>query len=285
MTDCPVCRWPVRAEFFRKAENSLIICESCRHICWERFPVEQELSDYYQRQYTDIHSQENIQTGNRTYYAGHLQDLLKRTGRRPGQCQILDYGCSIPVLIEEAVRAGFRRAVGVDYADEVRIHAARNGLEVIPPGGLALVPDTSLDIVRFSHILEHTIDPGLVLGGVLRKVRPGGLVYITQPSNPVLRCRPSPHDLKDAVFPEHLHFFSPISLIELVSRQKLEIQQFFTHQNESAVLAAYKDMVDLEYARERLSNYKSKGEKTIPSLANFPCYAGENSVLYAFKHK
>jgi SAM-dependent methyltransferase len=151
-----------------------VICRDCRHVWRESFPPEEELRDYYRRQYTQAHSQSEIQSAAREYYSGHLADLLGRVGMRAAKCRICDYGCSIPVLLEEAVRLGFREAVGVDYGQEIQDYGAARGIRVLLPEHLMLLPDASLDIIRFPHTLEHGLDPLGLLGNALRKVRPGG---------------------------------------------------------------------------------------------------------------
>jgi hypothetical protein len=120
-----------------------------------------------------------------------------------------------------------------------------------------------------------------VLRSLTPKVRSGGLIYITQPNFPVFRPRRSNHDLLDTVYPEHLHFFSALSLIEMVSRLSLCVIRFFSHQKEAEVVSKYREMIDLDYARERLAAYASRGDVNFPDYANYPYYAGENSVLHA----
>jgi 2-polyprenyl-3-methyl-5-hydroxy-6-metoxy-1,4-benzoquinol methylase len=280
---CPICGCSRVLDFFVKADRTLLICEDCRHVWWDSFPSEEELGDYYRRQYTQAHSQEDLQAAAREYYAGHLRDLLHRVGRRAEECRICDYGCSIPVLLIEAGRAGFRQTLGVDYCEQTQAYGAAHGVRVLLPEQLESLPDGSIDIVRFSHTLEHSRDPVGVVAAVLQKVRPNGLVYITQPNFPVFRFGPSAHDLKDTVYPEHLHFFSPLSLLKLALRLNLCVRQFFTHQNEESVIATSGDQLDPEYSKFRLAAYKGIGESAVHELGNYPHYAGENSALYAFK--
>ncbi len=283
MHGCPICGSSGLREFFRKGERILLICRDCRHVWWDLFPPEEELRSYYSRQYTEAHGQQGIQAGAREYYAGHLRDLLTLIGKTAAETRICDYGCSIPVLLLEAKRIGFSEALGVDYCERTKQYGAENGVRVLLPDEAESLPDGCLDILRFSHTLEHSASPAGVLAATLRKVRRGGLVYITQPSFPVFGFAPSPRDLKDSVYPEHLHFFSPISLVELASRGGLAVHQFFTHHNEEAVVSAHQDHLDIEYAKERLTPYRGKGESAPHALGNYPYYAGENSVLYAFK--
>jgi SAM-dependent methyltransferase len=244
-------------------------------------PSEEEVSRYYLGQYTQHHGQETIQNNNREYYRTHLAELLGIVRKTAEETCILDYGCSIPVLPHEAVKLSFRAVVGVDYAAESKEFGREWDVCVLLPSELAGVPDGFFDVVRFSHTLEHCTDPTAVLRSVLLKMRPGGLIYITQPNFPVLRFAPSEQDLSYTVYPEHLHFFSPLSLAELARGLKLEIIKLFSHQNEAEVIRRYESALDVEYARDRLKKYASKGDAVFPAYANYPYYAGENSVFYA----
>ena len=244
-------------------------------------PGETELSDYYRTHYTQAHSQETIQAQAREYYRNHLYELAAIVGKKPQEATLMDYGCSIPVLGQEAVKLSFEGVLGVDWADEAQEWGRAWGVEVLSPPELGSVPDRSIDIARFSHTLEHSIDPLRLLRDLLPKMRPGGLIYITQPNFPVFRPERSVHDLLDTIYPEHLHFFSALSLIEMASRLNLRVIRFFSHQNEAEVVSKFRETLDPDYARERLMAYASKGDSNFPEYANYPYYAGENSVLHA----
>jgi hypothetical protein len=244
-------------------------------------PTEDASAAYYRDQYTGNHTQDRIQEQAREYYRRHLCELASVAGLPPKKITLVDYGCSIPVLAHEAIKMPFGGVLGVDWANEAKEYGRAWGINVLEPPELASIPDRSVDIVRLSHTIEHSIDPLALLGSILPKMRPGSLIYITQPNFPVFRSQPSPHDLLDTVYPEHLHFFSALSLLEMTSRLHLRVIRFFSHQNEAAVVSKFREMLDLDYARERLAAYASKGDPHFPEHANFPYYAGENSVLYA----
>ena len=281
MLHCPICESAGSEDFYSKASRLLVICRHCRHIRWASQPTDQELADYYRAQYTQAHAQVDIQEDARAYYRNHLNELASVLGRKPKELTLMDYGCSIPVLAHEAVRLSFKGVIGVDWADEAKEYGRGWGVRVLTPLQLTSVPDRSVDIVRFSHTIEHSIDPMALLRSVLPKTRPGTLIYITQPNFPVFRARLSAHDLLDTVYPEHLHFFSALSLIEMVSRLNLSVIRFFSHQNDAVVVSRFQDMLDLDYARERLAAQAAKGDTHFSEYSNFPYYSGENSVLYA----
>jgi SAM-dependent methyltransferase len=282
MSLCPICESAGSTRFFVKDGRPLLICRYCRHVWWKELPTEGELNDYYRAQYTGAHAQETIQAQAREYYRNHLQELAAAINRKPREATIVDYGCSVPVLGHEAVKLSFKGVFGVDWAAEAKESGRAWGVKVLSPPEFGSVPDRSVDIVRFSHVVEHSVGPLALLRTVLPKLRPGALVYITQPNFPVFRPAESPHDLPDTVYPEHLHFFSALSLIEMASRLNLSVVRFFSHQNEAAVVSKFQEILDIDYARERLAACASKGDAYFPEFANYPYYAGENSVLHAF---
>lgn len=261
-----------------KAERTLLECHGCRHIFWDVFPRPDELAAYYAKVYTSQKSQQALQEQNRAYYRTHLQELLVLCGRKaPAEVTLMDYGCSVPVLLEEAAQLGFRRAIGVDYAE------GETAVEMIPPEGVGGLPDQSVDVVRFSHTLEHIPDPLNTLRTLLPKMRRGALLYVTQPSFPVFATAAAGFDLKDSVYPEHLHFFSPISLVKLAREAGFKVTRLFTHQREKAIFDETRSLLDLDYARAELLNLRDKGDPNFPELANYPYYCGENSVLHAVR--
>jgi len=257
----------------------LLICADCRHIWWTETPTPEYLADYYQKQYTRTHQQDTIQAEARQYYRGHAADLLQRLKAKAADSAILDYGCSYPVFLQEAKRSGYRRAIGIDYAEET-FASATDGIELLRPDQLDRLAPASIDIARFSHTLEHLVDPVTVLREVVSRVRPGGMVYITQPSFPVFFSDKPPAELKDSVYPEHLHFFSPISVAILATRCGLTIDTLFTHTNEEKRIPEYSGLLDEAYSASAMAKYSRNGDAHFP-LGTYPRYLGENSSLYA----
>ena len=116
-----------------------------------------------------------------------------------------------------------------------------------------------------------------------KKLRAGGILYITQPGFPVFRPRQADHRVKDSVFPTHLHFFSPISLLKMVRGFGLRVEKLFTVTNCEEVYGELEHLLDLKYARKQLRDVADKGEPARGKHANYPFYTGENSGLYLRK--
>lgn len=283
---CPICESSRCAPFLIKESCSLKICCDCRHIFWDRFPSEEQLISHYRKTYTQTHGQERLQRENRDYYRNHLAELATHLKMENKEIKLLDYGCSIPYLLMEAQNQGFSEVVGVDWDDRTRQIGTSHNIKMLTPNTFGSgIPDDYLDVIRFSHVLEHLINPLNVLSDASAKLRIGGLVYVTQPNFPVFVCRQSSVDLPDAVWPEHLHFFSPISLCALMKNVGLEIRTFFTHQNPNAALQKYHEHLDPPYGKSTLRSLAPLGDPLFGEAANYPMYAGENSVIYAARVK
>jgi SAM-dependent methyltransferase len=264
----------------------MLICKECRHLRWMARPRPDDLATFYAQEYSGSHGQRGTQEGLLAYYRSHVAELAVLAGGEPGgvpldRLAIADVGCSFPVLLAEAVAAGCRTVVGVDWSDEARAYGAEHGVPVITPDAfLRDVPDSSLDVLRYSHTLEHLLDPLATLCEQVAKLRPGGLLYITQPNTPTLRFGASPPPF-DATYPTHLHFFSPSSLLELANVAGCSVVRFYTVGDPDQVSARHRESFDLHYAVERLAALEGKGEPGRGPLNNFPFFFGRNATLYA----
>jgi trans-aconitate methyltransferase len=99
-----------------------------------------------------------------------ILDLLKA---RPGE-RILDLGCGDGVLSEN-IKATGATVVGVDASTDMIAAAKRRGIDARIMDGFDLTFDAEFDAV-FSNAALHWMkrDPGAVIAGVRRALRPGG---------------------------------------------------------------------------------------------------------------
>src|SRR5258708_9127523 len=225
--DCPICATS-SVHFTSKDERRLQLCPRCRHVFWEEMPTQGELTDFYADDYARLHGQLESQESHRRYYRQHVDVIARACGRLGRTIALLDFGSSYPVLVQEAIRAGMR-AVAVDDSADVHRWSQETRIPCLRPSQIDEVPDESLDALRLSHVLEHLVDPKSTLAALLKKVKVGGLVYISQPNFPVVRPQTCEVRLKDSVWPTHLHFFSAASLTRLTDQMGLSAFRFDTH--------------------------------------------------------
>jgi predicted SAM-dependent methyltransferase len=274
--DCPVCACTTPRKFTSIGARTLLQCPDCRHIYWSRFPTAAELDHYYQHVYTEARSQATLQEGNREYYRRHVEELLYVAGNPdPDGVTLVDFGCSIPVMLQEARKLGVGRTVGVDYVPSA------GGVEMVRPDRIAQIPDASIDILRFSHALEHLPDPCRTLEQFFPKMKPGGLLHITQPNFPVLYADAEGYPVRDAEYPEHLHFFSALSLYRMVQGAGFKVIRVFSHHKEEENFQKLCYWIDFQHIEDQMDEAADLGEAVFHPLGNYPCYCGENSALYA----
>ena len=279
---CPICNSRENRRFLVRENRLLLICCDCRHIYWNGIPDHQALAEYYRTTYAATHKQEQIQRNNTEYLKTHLKELIHFLQVESANAKIVDFGCSFPHLLIEARRSGFHQTIGVEWDQRAREMGEREGVCMLTPDAYQdTIASNSIDIIRFSHVLEHSIDPVAMVVTARQKLRRGGLIYITQPNFPVFACQKSALDIADAVWPEHLHFFCPVSLHRLIKKTGLEVRSFFTHQNSERVARKYIGQLDVAYSATQLSSLALVGDLAFGAAANYPLYAGENSVTYA----
>jgi len=88
----------------------------------------------------------------------------------------------------------------------------------IEEGGFA---DDLFDAVSVFHVIEHVHDPAALLRKCARVLRPGGLLVITTPNLHSLGHRWFRENWRGLEPPRHLHIFSSLALMELVTRAGL----------------------------------------------------------------
>lgn len=273
---CPICEGDVKPFRYFLDPNLLVRCESCGHCCFENHPPEQVLAEYYQKRYGDSHSQNMIQEENSTYYRAHLNELL--TFAKVKEVTLLDFGSSYPSLLIEALNYKSISPIGVEYDENARRLGTSQGIRMIHPSELDQIDDNSVDIIRCSHVLEHDINPRQTLTNLVAKLKTGGILYITQPNFPQIDLSNHKEILFDVVFPEHLHYFTPASLIFLCKGAGLRTIKFFSHTSNYGT-------IDFDWENHliysQLMTFQQElllaGDQFFGQENNYPVYGGKNS--------
>jgi SAM-dependent methyltransferase len=122
--------------------------------------------------------------------------------------RLLDIGCGAGTLLVAARKKGWN-AQGLDVSSGAAKHVRDLGFEV-HEGELkdAAFPSEHFDVVTAAELLEHLIDPQLLLQEVARILRPGGLFWTTTPHARGLSGRMLGLKWRCVWPPEHLQLFS-----------------------------------------------------------------------------
>ena len=127
----------------------------------------------------------------------------------PGEKQYLDFGCgasSDTVILAKAL--GFQ-AFGVEVAADTRKQANLvSGCEIYSPEEIAL-GQHRYDIVFMGDVLEHVMDPILLLESVQKSLKPGGVLVIQGPLEGALTLSNFFVSLKAQIFFKRPSVFPP----------------------------------------------------------------------------
>jgi SAM-dependent methyltransferase len=99
-------------------------------------------------------------------------------------------------------------------------------LDIEQPEELEKLKDTFYDVIHCSHILEHVQNGDQSLKVLIKKLKPGGVVYIETPSERSLRLPSMRGTLNFYDDPTHVRFWSLQDLKDLLVSNQLDILKF-----------------------------------------------------------
>jgi SAM-dependent methyltransferase len=132
----------------------------------------------------------------------------------------LDFGCgSSADTIIFAKSLGFQ-AFGVEVAEDTRKQAKKiSGCRIYAPEEM-LKHKHEFDIVFMGDVLEHAVDPILVLESVKKSLKPGGVLVIQGPLEAAITLSNILVSLKAQIFFNHPSTFPPYH-VSLASRKSI----------------------------------------------------------------
>ena len=147
-----------------------------------------------------------------------IDALIRKQARPPRGARILEVGCGTGSNIALLQRFGTVDAIEPD--DDARaLSTERTGVAVkggLLPDGVVL-EDGAYDLIVLLDVLEHIPDDTAALGGLRRKLKPGGRLLITVPAMPSLW---SAHDVAH----HHQRRYTPAQLRSVVERSGFRIR-------------------------------------------------------------
>ena len=202
---------------FGSALADLVRCESCGHAQLAAFPSDGELAAAYAAAQEDAYVEE--EAGQRAT-ARRLLELLERHSS-PGR--LLDAGCWVGFLLDEARRRGWEPA-GLEPSAWASAYARdRLGLEVetVDLAGADL-PEAAFAAVVLADVIEHLPRPGEALDLIARALRPGGVLLLVLPDAGSRVARALGRRWW-SVIPTHVQYFTRASLATLLHRHGYEV--------------------------------------------------------------
>jgi GT2 family glycosyltransferase/SAM-dependent methyltransferase len=144
-------------------------------------PVEQWLARIESRASASL--RRRLRKALRSRFPDQLAALLGKFYTLPGPgATLLDFGCGSARFLNEARSNGWH-TIGMDASLAVVEEVRRRGHRAMATeDGWKEIEDSSLDVARLNHVIEHLYDPETVFELLRRKLRPGGRIHIATPN-------------------------------------------------------------------------------------------------------
>ncbi len=222
---CPLCYGSESSDEFSKKGWHYWRC-TCGHVFVDPLPSDAETRRLYDTSYSDRLLQES-----RAWFEVLARDRVRivdrHWGRRPPGT-LVDAGCGAGFFLNDARERGWK-ACGIDYSGHPVEFARREfGLDVVTDDierAIQRLPERSVDVLTFWHVLEHLNHPGRILDRAVEALRPGGLLILNSPNldSAIYRC--AGRFWSWIYTPGHVQYFSTDSLANAVEARGLTVRR------------------------------------------------------------
>ncbi len=128
-----------------------------------------------------------MDTGNKNSSTGFSFDplvkkMLKRLGEEPGSLLIVDFGCGVGWLVEYLTTEYSRHCVlGIEISENCVNRMKERGIPAVRFDLVKLPEEIAglIDIGFSRGVLHHTPEPKSALKGIMRSIRPKGILYLS----------------------------------------------------------------------------------------------------------
>ena len=211
-THCALCTSPnlVPLPAYRRAH--LVRCSDCGFVFAGRVPSWDELVEHYDGYSRDTSFNSPVSIARRAQILESFEPF-RSTGR------FLDAGCGVGFLLDQAREMGWETH-GTEVTDRAVEICQENG-HTMHQGGLDSAPfePGGFDVVVYSEVMEHLVDPRAEIATARRFLRPGGALYVTTPNFASLSRRLLGSRWNVIQYPEHLGYFTPRTLRRAVEAE------------------------------------------------------------------
>jgi 2-polyprenyl-3-methyl-5-hydroxy-6-metoxy-1,4-benzoquinol methylase len=219
---CPLCRGEAHSELFVKRGYTIVRCDDCDLVFSNPQVVEELVLEEYREGgsndlWVDVLTSPRQLELDREKFA----DILDELEPHRGEGRLLDIGTSIGLFLSMALELCWT-GVGTEFGRRARAYARDElGLDVVDTPIEQL--DGAYDAVTVLSVLEHVNEPRGFLREVARLLKPGGAAYFIVPNVDSLACRVL-HE-RAATFDgrNHLVYFSPQTLRDMLAREGFEV--------------------------------------------------------------
>jgi len=228
---CPVCASADAVELLRKHELCLLRCARCSMIYASPVPASFASGQYYDREAAGYYlSPAKLESD----YAEVRFDRELRLFRKHCRAgKVLDVGCSSGAFLYQLRRRfpGCYEVGGTDASGPALDYAQEQGIPVLRGNFLDLSIDgKKFDAVTLWAVLEHVMAPAAFIDQAGTLLNQQGLCFVLVPNFRTLATRILGGRYR-YVYPQHLNYFTRVTLKKLVARRFELVEMRSTHFN------------------------------------------------------
>ena len=219
MPTCHVCNSPSFDAVLSADDRSLELnrCGGCGFVYLSNWQESLAKADQLYDYYADL-TEEDLAKRHSAENRARQRALLEKLSGYANGRKLLDVGCGDGQLLQTATETGWE-ALGIDLSRAAVELCRRRGLDASNTDFF----DRSLDARRFdvivmSELLEHVPAPQRFLSRAESLLEPAGVLYLTTPNFGSLARRVL-GERWSVVHPEHIGYFEPSTLRDMVSRE------------------------------------------------------------------
>ena len=220
--DCPSCGSSEHSELFVKGGYPIVRCDGCA-LVFSNPQVDESLvlEEYREGGSNDLWVDVLTSPRQLEMDRAKFQEILDELEPHRGEGRLLDVGTSIGLFLRLALDRGWTGR-GTEFGRRALAHA-RDELDLPVDDSPIEDIDGEYDVVSVLSVLEHVNRPRQFLGHVSRLLKPGGATYLIVPNVESLATRVL-HE-RAATFDgrNHLLYFSPRTLRDLLAREGFEV--------------------------------------------------------------
>jgi SAM-dependent methyltransferase len=202
-----------------------VLCQTCGLVSHGSIPSDEELSEYYERQYRQDYHGEFTPSPYRVLREWKRgEQLVKLLGHHlPPAARVLEIGSGIGCTIKNFELAGFQ-ARGIEPGQGFCTFSRQQMNAPVTPFSLDQLPGTEdQDLVLLVHVLEHLNNPSAALRKLREFMSEKGLCYIEVPNFS------GPHAAPGRQFHvAHIYNFTPSTLSMLAEANGMVIRKLIS---------------------------------------------------------
>ncbi len=163
---CVVCKSSIN-------RGDFVSCPSCGLVQKVPMPTAREIAALYHEDFDHFTPYLEQIDVHRAYFKQKIRDIVTTVHRN--NVSLLDIGCAMGVLLEEAQKQGMK-VTGVDISKDAVAYCRKKGLDVSTSW-----PKRRFDVITAFQIIEHERDPLGFMRRVHNLLKEGGLVVLATP--------------------------------------------------------------------------------------------------------